>query len=236
MNFSKRKIFFLLIFVLIILSLPSFYRHVRWFVSGEVESVVIGGRWDLVILNALFFLAFLIPLSFRKRVEWKSMSIYTAFIVSLFIEMYGIPLTIYLSSATLFGGASSPPTQQAILSFTVFGQTLSMTLWKLVGAAVSIIGMIVIILGWVTLYRNRQKNELVTIGIYNYSRHPQYLGIVLVAVGWFIHWPSILTFIMLPVLLYFYYKLALAEEKEVMQGLEEPNIYEDYMSETPRFL
>lgn len=236
MNLNGRKLFLTIIFVLAIISLPSFLRHVHWFISGEVESVVIEGRWNLVILNALFFLAFLIPLKFRRRVEWKSMSIYTAFIVSLFVEMYGIPLTIYLSSSTIFGTATSAPAQQAVISFSVFGQTLSMTLWKLVGAAVSVIGMVIIILGWITLYKNRQRNELVTSGIYNYSRHPQYLGIILVAVGWFIHWPSILTFVMLPVLLYFYYKLTLDEEEEVMDELEEPNVYEDYMSETPRFL
>ncbi|MFP4116213.1 MAG: methyltransferase family protein [Candidatus Aenigmatarchaeota archaeon] len=229
-----RKVLFAALGVLAVLSLPSFLDHALWFVTGEVESVVVEGRWDLVTLNAALFLAFLLPLGFRRRVDWKSMGVYGAFIVSLFVEMYGVPLTIYLSSAAFSSPGGTPP-QEAVFRMTLFGQSLAMTPWKLVGALVTLAGMVVVVLGWTTLYRKRSK-ELVTSGIYGYSRHPQYLGILLIAVGWFIHWPSMLTLAMLPVLIYFYYRLATDEEKEVMNSLERPERYREYIRETPRFI
>ncbi|RZN62227.1 MAG: isoprenylcysteine carboxylmethyltransferase family protein [Methanonatronarchaeia archaeon] len=233
---DKRSFGIIALVILMLLSLPSFYEHARWFMMGHVESMVVQGRWDLVLLNVAIFLAFLLPLSFRRRIEWKSMGIYAAFIVSLFVEMYGVPLTVYLSSAAVFSPGGAPPAQEVLFSFTILGQSLSMTFWKVVGALISIVGMAVVVLGWVTLYRNRQNKELVTTGIYRYSRHPQYLGIILIAVGWFIHWPSLLTLAMLPVLVYFYYKLTVDEEKEVMKSLDNPELYEKYMQVTPRFI
>ncbi|OUJ19152.1 Protein-S-isoprenylcysteine methyltransferase STE14 [Methanonatronarchaeum thermophilum] len=231
-----RKTGFIVLSIIALLSLPSFFEHARWFMTGHVESMVIQGRWDLVLLNVGIFLIFLLPLSFRRKIEWKSMGIYTAFIISLFVEMYGIPLTVYLSSATIFSPAGAPPTQEVIFSFTFLGQSLSMTLWKIIGAIISIIGMVIVVLGWITLYKKRQKEDLVTTGIYRYSRHPQYLGIILIAFGWFIHWPSLLTLAMLPVLTYFYYKLTVDEEKEVMKSIDNPKQYQKYIEKTPRFI
>ncbi|MFP3871726.1 MAG: methyltransferase family protein [Candidatus Natronoplasma sp.] len=233
---DKRKILLASLFILALISLPSFVQHARWFITGHVEAMVIQNRWDLALLNIGLFLLFLIPLNFRKKVDWRSMSIYVAFIVSLFIEMYGIPLTIYLTSTVAFSGTGAPPDQTILLTMTFLGQTMVMTFWKMVGAAVSIIGMSMVIVGWVTLYRNREKNDLVASGLYRYSRHPQYFGIILISLGWFIHWPSLLTMAMLPVLIYFYYKLTQEEEKEVMEELEDPELYEKYRKNTPRFL
>jgi len=230
---NKRKIVLIIIGILILLALPSFLERVYIYLTGDINIVT--GRWDLVLLNSVLFLAFLVPLSFRKRIEWKSMGIYSAFIASLFIEMYGVPFAIYLSSAALSPGGAAA-SQEVILSFTILGQTLTMGTWEIIGSAISIIGMFIIAVAWIQLYRSKQDEELVTSGMYSYSRHPQYLGIMLIAVGWFVHWPSILTIGMLPVLVYFYYNLAVDEEKEVMENLENENKYKEYMESTPRFI
>ncbi|MDY6778631.1 MAG: methyltransferase, partial [Candidatus Nanohaloarchaea archaeon] len=77
--------------------------------------------------------------------------------------------------------------QAFLLEFSVLGQQLGMTFWMLVGAAITTAGMLIVLIGWWQLYT--ADDELVTSGVYAYSRHPQYVGISLIALGWFIGWP-----------------------------------------------
>jgi protein-S-isoprenylcysteine O-methyltransferase Ste14 len=175
-----------------------------YFLSGQAKMIVFQGKWDIVALSIIGFLAFLIPLNYRKRADWRSMGIYSAFIVSLFIEMYGIPLTIYMSSAA-FGGLNPASVPNTILTFNAIGYTFAMNTWMVVGAVITAIGMGIVAWGWSTIYRT--EKDLVKTGIYSYSRHPQYLGIILIAVGWFIGWPTLLTAVMLPIDIYEHYNL-----------------------------
>ena len=70
-----------------------------------------------------------------------------------------------------------------------------------------------VIAGWRPIYRS--KEDLVIQGVYHYVRHPQYLGFLLVTLGWLIHWPTVPTAVMWPILVVMYYKLARREEKEM---------------------
>jgi protein-S-isoprenylcysteine O-methyltransferase Ste14 len=237
-SISRRKVALAAVGLLALVALPSFLRHAVWLSFGQANRMVIQGRWDIVALNIGIFLAVLLPLvlGMRWKVDWgsrsKSLGVYAAFIVSMFVEMYGVPLSFYLTSAAI----SNPVTENPdfLFAFTVFGQTFAMTFWKLVGASITTVGIGLVAVGWASLYRT--DKELKTDGLYAYSRHPQYVGIVLVVFGWFVHWPTFLTMALLPVLVYFYYKLALKEEEEVREVLSDASKYDRYAERTPRFV
>lgn len=230
MKLGWRKILAATLILLALISLPSFLEHFQFFISGQFEAIMKKNRWDLVLLNIVGFLLFLIPLNYRRKTDWKSYGIYTAFIVSLFVEMYGIPLTVFLGSSFI-GPASYEASY--VLTLNSIGINFGLTLWMLIGLIITLIGMAIVTAGWTTIYRTEE--ELTTSGIYGHSRHPQYVGIVLISLGWFIGWPTPLTTLLLPILVYTYYKLSLEEEKEMMDAVGEQR-YREYMEKVPRFL
>jgi protein-S-isoprenylcysteine O-methyltransferase Ste14 len=199
---------------LILIKYRSFVQHISYFLSGDVSQTLIQENWWLVAANIVLFLGFLALLNVRRRMDWSpshvgGIGVYVAFIVSLFVEMYGVPLTIFLGSG-LIGGVQQPPA--TLLTVTLPGVTLSMNLWMVVGAFITLVGMHLVAIGWWQVYT---ADGLVTDGLYAYSRNPQYLGIILIAFGWMLHWPTILTVILFPVLAYAYYRLARLETADM---------------------
>lgn len=203
---------------------------------NDVEAY---GLWSLVILNSAIFIFF--AFSFFKpttRRDWRSFGVFSAFIVALFTEMYGFPLTIYLLSGwlqtrypevnwlshdaghlleELFGWRSNPHFGPFhLLSFVFIGG-----------------GFVLISAGWRELYEAARANTLATTGVYAWIRHPQYVGFVLVMFGFLLQWPTLLTVAMFPVLVFMYWRLALFEEREVLAEFGER--YEGYMREVPAY-
>ena len=175
------------------------------------------GFWSLVAVNAavfiFFVLSFLAPV---KRREWRSFGVFSAFVIALFTEMYGFPLTIYLLTAVL--GSRYPalnPFSHASghlwITFLGGGAWMSVLI-HLVSNGLMLGGLLLMGAGWRQIHR--ASGALVTDGVYARVRHPQYAGLFLITVGMLIQWPTIVTGATWPVLLAVYYRLARREERE----------------------
>lgn len=170
-----------------------------------VDFLAIGGRWDLAFISIILFSAFLLFIPFRKKVGWRTHSVYTAFIIALFTEMFGFPLTIYFISS-YFSFSSFTFENQFLNYMSSFGMPI--------GLVITFAGLLLLVSGWQLIHKSHGK-YIITNGIYRYIRHPQYLGFILITLGWLIHWPTIPTAIMWPILVAMYYKLAKKEEREM---------------------
>lgn len=222
------RILMVLILLTPLLFPHEFYVHAKMHFTGSLYPMVIRHQWTLVLLNILVFLSFLVPLSFRRKMNWKEYGLITAFFVSLFVEMYGLPLTIFFASNYIAG----PGTGEALpiaFSFRFIGTDIAMTHAMIYATALMTVGMALIVVGWVTLYKRIDNEKLVTSGIYSISRHPQYLGFILIIIGWLVGWPTILTVVFSPILVIVYVRVARKEEKE-MSDVEG---YREYRKRVP---
>jgi protein-S-isoprenylcysteine O-methyltransferase Ste14 len=209
----------------------GFYEHFYIYLTGGIITNVIVQQWHIVLISIGLFVALLVPLSYRRKADWKEYGLATAFFVSLFVEMYGIPLTILLTANYFFVSGISMPDN--LIAFNFLGVSLGMDIGMTYGAIMMIIGACIIAGAWITLYKNIKKKGLVDIGIYSYSRHPQYFGFILVIIGWFIAWPTILTLFFTPVLVYKYLRLCSREEREIAKEFPK---YKKYKENVPFFI
>jgi len=228
-NFPIRVVFTLLL-IFPLLFFKDFSAHIGSHFTGGVLPNTVRDQWHIVLLNILFFLTFLIPLRFRRTINWQEYGLVTAFFVSLFIEMYGLPLTIIFLSKYL--NSSDVELPESAVSFRFLGIDFAMTIAMVYGLLLMIIGTFLILLGWMTLYRNLKDKEIVTSGIYAYSRHPQYFGFILIILGWLIGWPTLLTLIFSIILIYKYVQVCRIEERELSGN----SLYQVYYSRVPFFI
>jgi len=198
------------------------------------------GLWPLVIINSLIVLIFAFSFTRPKiKKDWRSFGAFSAFIVALFTEMYGFPLTIYLLSGWLskrFPGIDFLAHNSGHLLETLFGWRTNPHFgpFHFASEILILFGFILLYKSWKALYRAQRNNALATGGPYQYVRHPQYIGFILIMFGFLLQWPTILTLIMFPVLVLMYLKLARREEAEAKQEFGEA--WETYALKTPAFI
>lgn len=197
------------------------------------------GLWLLVVLDSvlviLFAASFFHPRSGR---DWRALGGFSAFVVALFTEMYGYPLSIYLLSGWL--GNAVPGLDLTHNGGHIWADLVG---WKgdphlspfhLASYAVILGGFWLIASGWRTLYAAQRRGELATSGLYARLRHPQYVGFLAIMTGFLLQWPTIATVLMFPVLALVYWRLAAREEREVRDRFGAA--WDEYASRTPRFV
>ena len=224
------RIFFILVFLSSLFFLDEFISHFQYHVNGNIVNSVVSEEWHLVILNIVFFSALLIPLNFRRKIDWKEYGLVLGFFVSLFVEMYGIPFTIFLAYNLFhlnFNSNAIQSISMTVLSFDFLGVGLSMDIPMIYGSVLIILGIFLIVLGWISLYFGVKEKKLVKSGLYSEIRHPQYLGFILVILGWMIGWPTIIVLFFSPILIFKYINLAKKEELE-----NQSKEYQKYKKET----
>jgi protein-S-isoprenylcysteine O-methyltransferase Ste14 len=197
------------------------------------------GLWSLVIINSIIFVFF--SFSFFKpqtKTDWRTFGTFSAFIVALFIEMYGFPLTIYLISgwlASRYPGVDPLSHDNGHLLHTLLGLKGNphFDILHILSSVFIVAGFFLLSSAWRILYRAQQAKTLATSGPYRYIRHPQYTAFTIVMLGFLFQWPTIPTLIMFPVLVLTYARLSLREERTVEQEFGDQ--YRQYAEQTPRF-
>lgn len=198
------------------------------------------GLWFLVVANSAVFILFASSFTnLNTPRDWRSFGTFSAFIVALFAEMYGIPVTIYLLSGWLQSRypALDPLSHDAgHLWWTLLGLKGDphTTFLHLLSSALIGAGFLLLAAAWSVLRAAQTGGRLATTGPYAHIRHPQYAAFLIIMLGFLFQWPTLLTLAMFPILAVMYVRLAAAEEQDMIARFG--NAYEEYAARTPGWI
>ena len=192
------------------------------------------GVWGIatimVVVASWFSYRYLAPRTWR---EWASAGLVQAFIIALYAEMYGFPLTVYLM--VRFFGLDRAHLDANLWSTLLDVGPLGMMLSMVAGYVLLFIGIGLFAQGWRELYRARKEKRLATDGLYALVRHPQYTGLFVGLFGeGIVHWPTVFSVALFPVIVLVYVLLARSEEKRVLAEFGDE--YRAYQERVPMFL
>jgi protein-S-isoprenylcysteine O-methyltransferase Ste14 len=220
--------------------LKTLHTNIQHFQGNEImNNLSAYGHWQVVAVNSLIFLIFVF--SFFQpstRRDWRTFGSFSAFIIALFTEMYGFPLTVYLLSGWLSSrfpevdwfSHDAGHLLQAILGWQDFAHFGPLHLFSelfILG------GLVLLVVSWRVLFRARGNYELAVTGPYARMRHPQYGAFIVIMLGFLVQWPTLPTLVMFPILVWTYVRLARREETRAVSEFGEK--YTRYAGNTPRF-
>jgi protein-S-isoprenylcysteine O-methyltransferase Ste14 len=192
------------------------------------------GYWGtaliVIVLVSWFFYRHFAPRNWR---EWAGAGTVQAFIIALYAEMYGFPLTVYL--LVRFFGLDSQYISASLWSTLVGMGETGMMVAMLLGYGLAIIGIGIFIRGWRQVHKARGEARLVTDGLYGHVRHPQYTGLFIALFGeGVVHWPTLFSIGLFPVIVFVYSRLARREERQMLARFGET--YRAYRRHVPMFV
>src|SRR5262245_3147518 len=198
------------------------------------------GLWSLVFIESAIFIFFAFSFFKPKTTrDWRTFGSFSAFVIALFVEMYGFPLTIYLLSGWLarkFPGVDPLSHDFGHLWYTLLGFTGDPHLNPIHIASNLLIlgGFVLLSSAWTVLYRAQRTATLATAGPYAYVRHPQYAAFIVIMFGFLLQWPPLVTLVMFPILVLTYVRLAHREERDARATFGE--VWDRYAARTPGFI
>jgi protein-S-isoprenylcysteine O-methyltransferase Ste14 len=199
-----------------------------------MDNITQAGAWGvaliMIVVASWVFYHYFAPRSWR---EWTGAGLVQAFIIALYTEMYGFPLTIYLLAR--FTGIDrdyiSANLWSTLLGMGEAGMFISMIL----GYAIAFVGIGLFAQGWRQVYRARAEKKLVTRGLYRFVRHPQYTGLFVALLGeGIVHWPTVFSVGLFPLIVFAYYRLARNEENQMIELFGDA--YQTYRRAVPMFI
>lgn len=198
------------------------------------EPIAHSGVWILalimIVIVSWLLYKYLAPKTWR---EWAGAGVVQAFIIALYAEMYGFPLTIYLLAR--FGGLDRTGLNANLWSSLLGMGETGMIISMVLGYTLLFFGIGLFFQGWRKIYKARKEKKLVTDGLYALARHPQYTGLFIALFGeGVVHWPTLFSIGLLPIIIYIYYRLSRREERMMIK--EFGNEYIEYQKQVPMFI
>jgi protein-S-isoprenylcysteine O-methyltransferase Ste14 len=197
------------------------------------------GLWSLVFINTAVFIIFAFSFTHpRTARDWRSFGAFSGFLLALFTEMYGFPLTLYLLSGWL--GSRYPGLD--LFSHDAGHLWHALLGWQgdphfdplhILSNVLIVVGFIILSSAWRVRYEAQRHHTLATTGLYAHIRHPQYVGFISIMLGFLLQWPTLLTLVMFPILVTMYVRLARQEEQDALAEFGET--YARYAATTPAF-
>jgi protein-S-isoprenylcysteine O-methyltransferase Ste14 len=182
-----------------------------------------------IVVASWIFYRYFAP---RNWGEWAGAGLVQAFIIALYAEMYGFPLTIYLSVRLFHLDRAN---LNANLWSTLLGMDeIGMLISMLFGYALAFFGIGLFAQGWREVYRAHQANKLATNGLYGLVRHPQYTGLFIGLFGeGVVHWPTVFSVVLFPFIVLIYTLLAYREQRQMIARFGDQ--YRAYQERVPMF-